>query len=376
MPISGEDPQRGSYEHFAYLPDPLPETPKLDHRAWTGVAEAAEALGRLRQACAQLPNPGLLIEPALAREAVSTSALEGTYAALPEVLEARLDHWRQSSPEVEEIRAYEVIAWRAFKWVRERPITLGLLCDLQGNLAEHSRAPSRDPGKIREHQVIIGPEGSSVADARFVPPPPDDRLRAGIEAWRDWIEADHELPVPLQAAMAHYQFEALHPFGDGNGRIGRLIIILQLLRAGTLSEPALIVSPWLVRRRAEYQDHLLHLSQTGDWNPWVCFFSLALREQCEALVRVAELLVLWLDDVRQQIINRRWGGVILSIAQDLIDWPVITMKFAAQKYEVSVPTAKHAIDRLVEIGVLTEMTGRRYRRVFGARDVIDLVESL
>jgi Fic family protein len=376
VPITGTDAKTGGYAYFAFLPDPLPEDPALSHEAWTAVSKAEGALGRLRQACAHLPNPGLLIAPALAQEAVSTSALEGTYAALPEVLEARLTSIRSKSPEVAEIRAYETIAYTAFEWVRDRQITLGLLSDLQGELAADSRNPVRDPGKIREHQVLIGPEGCTVYEARFVPAPPDDRLRSGLDAWQSWVQSEHALPAPLATAMAHYQFETLHPFGDGNGRIGRLVIVLQLLRAEVLSEPALVLSPWLLRRRAQYQDHLLHLSETGDWNPWVTFFCHALCQQAEGLVKVAEELVRWLDAVRVSLNQRHWGGTIYRLAEDLIDWPVITMMFAAEKYGVSVPTAKSAIDRLVEIGVLTEMTGRSYRRVFGAQDVIALVESL
>jgi Fic family protein len=176
--------------------------------------------------------------------------------------------------------------------------------------------------------------------------------------------------------MAHYQFETLHPFGDGNGRIGRLVVLLQLVRYGALPEPALTISPWLLKRRGEYQDHLLRVSQTGDWSPWVEFFCQGIAEQAEAHVGVADQLLEWLSTVRDTLNARRWSGTIVSLAQDLIDWPLVTLMFTAKKYGVSVPTAKSAIDRLVDIGVLREMTGRTYNRVFGASNVIELVESL
>jgi Fic family protein len=359
------------------LPDPLPDVPILGHVAWNAVTEATAAVHRLRQACVHLPNPSLLIAPALAREAVATSALEGTYGALPDVLEARLPQITPRSREVTEIRAYERMAHQGFEWVAaERPLSIGMLCDLQMILAEDSRNPPRDPGRVREHQVFIGPEDTPIEQARYVPPPPDDRLRAGLDALEAWIEAPHVLPIVLRAAMTHYQFESLHPFGDGNGRVGRLLIVLQLLRDGALAEPALTISPWLLRRRTDYQNHLLQLSQTGQWDPWIEFFCGGIREQAEALIGVAEELVRWLDGVRAELHRHQWGGTIFRLAEDLIDWPVITMRFAADKYDVSVPTAKSAIDRLVALGVLEEMTGRSYSRVFGATEVIRLVESL
>jgi Fic family protein len=374
--ISGVDAQKGPYEHYAFLPDPLPNEPTLSPQTWNAVSRATGALGRLRQACIQMPNPGLLIAPALAREAMSTSALEGTYAALPDVLEARLTEKKPGSAEVAEVRAYELIAWEAFRWVLERPITIGLLCDLQEKLSRESQTPPKDPGKVRDHQVFIGPRESSVYEARFVPPPPGDQLRSGLDAWQRWISEDLDLPVALRAAMGHYQFETLHPFGDGNGRIGRLVIVLQLLLDGALPEPALTISPWLLRRRGEYQDHLLRVSQTGDWNPWVTFFCHALSEQAEAHVGVAQQIVQWLADVRQKLNEKRWSGTIIRLAEDLIDWPVVTMKFAAEKYDISVPTAKSAIDRLVEIEVLQETTGGSYNMVFAATSVFELLESL
>jgi Fic family protein len=375
--ITGIDPRTGvQFDHFAFVPEPLPEVLELAQETWTAVAKAMESLGRLSQACSQLPNPRLLIAPALMKEAVDTSALEGTYGALPEVLEARLSHLAPPSPEVREIVAYQDMATLAFSWVEDRPITTGMLCDLQRVLADGSRKRPRDIGKLRTHQVIIGPEHASVYDARFVPPPDGDMLRAGVDSWEAWVRTDHGLPVVVRAAMAHYQFECLHPFADGNGRIGRLLIVLQLLNEGTLVAPSLTISPWLLRRRTEYQDHLLEISRTGDWNPWIAFICQALQDQCAAHVAVAQRLLDWVNDLRQKLHDRRWGGVVARLSEDLIDWPIVDTRWVMDKYDVSRPTAKHAIDRLVEIEVLYEMTGKAYRRVYGAKRVMQLVESL
>lgn len=375
--ITGMDARTGAhFDHFAFVPSPLPDAVELSTETWNMAAEAMEALGRLHQACVQIPNPRLLIVPALTREALSTSALEGTYAALPDVLEARLPQSHPKSPEVEEVQGYEEMARQAFEWVRDRPITMGMLSDLQGILAKRSRQPSRDPGRVREHQVVIGPQDCTVYEARYIPPPANDQLRAGLDAWQQWVSAEHPIPVVVAAALAHYQFEALHPFADGNGRVGRLTILLQFMRAGALPEPALTLSPWLQRRRNAYVDHLFRTSCTGDWNPWVGFFCTGVKEQCEAHVAVIDRLLSWIADLRGRLQSRNWSGTVIRLAEDLVDWPLITMGFAAERYGVSFPTAKNAVDRLVEIGVLSELTGRPYGRVFGAHDIMQAVESL
>lgn len=375
--IAGSDPRHGGdFSHYAFVPEPLPEQVALTQSTWHAVSKAMQSLGKLSQACSLLPNPRILIVPSLTQEALSTSALEGTYGALPDVLEARLPMAEPKSPEVREIMAYQHMAEEAFHWIKERPVTIGMLCNLQNILAVGSRHRQRDPGKVREHHVFIGPEHSAVYDARFVPPPPGDLLRAGLDEWQRWINEEHDLPVVVRAALGHYQFECLHPFGDGNGRVGRLVIVLQLLQAGALTAPSLTISPWLLKRREQYQDHLLAVSQTGDWNPWVSFFCTALQEQCDAHVAVAQQLLDWMTSVRTKLHDRRWGGVITKVAEYLIDWPIVTTRFVVDEFEVSTPTAQHAIDRLVEIGVLHEMTGRNYRRIFGAREVMGIVESL
>ena len=265
MPIEGTDQYGREYSHFAFLPDPLPRDVNLTAVTWTKVAEASEALG---------PPASGVRAPAESStpHCASLGARGGGYLRIEggnlrrggRRSQARLSETRPRSAEVAEIRAYERAAYEGFAIVRERPLALSWLADLQGVLAADSRQPQRDPGRVREHQVVIGPQAGTVYDARYIPPPPDDRLAAGLAQWEEWVRGDLTLPPALKTAMAHYQFESLHPFGDGNGRIGRLIIVLQLLRMGAISEPAITISPWLRKRREEYQSHLLDVSMTGD----------------------------------------------------------------------------------------------------------------
>jgi cell filamentation protein, protein adenylyltransferase len=274
VPISGIDGRTGvHYDAFAFLAHPLPNTVDLASSTWTTVAQAEASLARLDQAARHVPEPSLLRQPALRREAQSTSALEGTYAPFEEVLESEIEERSKLSVEVREILNYVVAAEEGFAWIEERDLTGNLLASLQHTLVRSTSGEFSDAGRLRDRQVFIGPKDAAIEDARFIPAPFGDQLRAGFEATIDWINAPPDtMPPVVQAALAHYQFETLHPFSDGNGRIGRLLIVLQLMQQKVLRHPILVVSPWFEARRSEYQAALLRLSQTGNWNDWVAFF--------------------------------------------------------------------------------------------------------
>lgn len=268
VPISGWDPRyREPYDHFAYVPDPLPPSFDLSARTYRAVVETSAAVARADQAAALLPNPELLARPAIRREAVSTSALEGTYAALTDVLESEFMDREQLSEPVAEVRNYIQVAEAAYAWLAEgRPITRHLLEELQAMLVAGTRSDTAEAGRLRTTQVFIGGGRGRVTEARFIPPPPGDVLRDGFLAWEDWIRRDSDLPTVIRMAAAHHQFETLHPFNDGNGRIGQLVAVLQLMASGELRSPVLNLSPWLEARRRAYQDALLALSSDGNWD--------------------------------------------------------------------------------------------------------------
>jgi len=190
------------------------------------------------------------------------------------------------------------------------------------------------------------------------------------------LQRPHGLPVVVSAALAHYQFETLHPFSDCNGRVGRLVILLQLLRCGALDQPALTISPWLLRRREQYQDLLLNVSRSGDWDAWIRFFARGIQEQCRSHVSVAQQLITWIATVRQRLHERHWTGTIALLAEALIDWPIVSNALVREKFSVTEVTAQNAIDRLVKLEVLEELTGGHYARVYGAREIMRLLENL
>jgi Fic family protein len=377
VPIQGHDARHGHFAYFAYLPAPLPDDLALESRTWSEVAHASMALGRLDQVCAQLPNPGILIRPALFREALDTSALEGTVGILRELLEAELPSTQFLSPETREIKAYVDTAMAAFEMVKDREISVNFISELQSRLFHDLPNRPDDIGRPRTGLVWIGTKNRPIEEARFVPPPADDRLQAGLDAWEKWVQTEHANLAPaLRIALVHYQFETLHPFGDGNGRIGRLIAVLQLLRSGTLQQPAITLSPWFLRHREEYQEQLLALSCTGNWNPWVYFFCQAVSAQCTSLIKGAEDLLNWLQNSRDLLNERRWTGTIHKVLTDLIEWPVTTITNTANKYSVSPVHATRMINHLEEVGIVSELTGKAYGRTFGATEVMSIVDRI
>jgi Fic family protein len=363
------------YRGKAYLPDPLPDVITLAGPTYAHIARAAASVGRADQAVKQLPNPGLVVRPTIRREAVSTSALEGTYAAFTDVLEADFLGEDELTSSVAEVRNFVLAAEAALKWVEDRPITFGMLSALQKILVRGTPADNPEAGHVRTTQVFIGVGGRRLEEARFVPPPPGDLLRDGCNDWQDWIQGDHDLHAIARSALAHYQFETLHPFNDGNGRIGRLVALLQLVAAGDLSSIVVNLSPWLKIRQDEYQAHLLGISTTGDFNTWVEFYCEALcSHAAEAVARVGQLLIL-----RQELQDRARAGSVRGVgfmlAGDLIGYPMVTARSVAGLYDVSPQAANNAVGRLAEIGILRQRTVGRYARIFSCDSVLATLED-
>ena len=374
VPISGVDPRSGRpYSHWAFLADPLPNAlPPFETSTWAAVIQAERALARLDQAAKQIPNPRLLRQPALRREAQSTSALEGTYAPFEDVLGDDVGDRDSLSAEMREILNYVVAAETGFDWVTERPLTAGFIGQLQQELVRGTSGDHTDSGGPRDRQVCIGAPDSPIVDSRFVPAPPGDQLRAGFEAWVEWVNRPTEASIVLRAAMAHYQFETLHPFSDGNGRIGRLLIALQLIREGALTEPLLVVSPWFEARRTAYQDGLLELSATGRWDPWVSFFANGVQSAAEGTAHKIGALLEWAATAEKRVRDGGTSGVAERLAGELIGGPIITAKTVARRHQISQQGAMNALRRLASLGLLREGY-RRNHITFFADPVVEIL---
>jgi Fic family protein len=374
IPISGTDGRTGRrYDYFAYLANPMPASVELGGATWTIVAAAEAALGRLDQAARQVPNPGLLREPALRREAQSTSALEGTFAPFVEVLESDLEERGQLSLAILEILNYVVAAHHAFAWVDERPLTTGLVCELQRVLVQGTPGEHSDAGGLRDRQVFIGPQDAPLESARFVPAPFGDQLTSAFDDLINWMNrSDIGLPPVVQAGLAHYQFETLHPYSDGNGRIGRLMIVLHLMRLGVLRHPILVASPWFEERRSQYQDALLRLSQTGDWDAWISFFATGVEAAASTTHRRIDDLLTWQEEALERARAARVSGVAERLTADLIGTPVLRAGQVAQRYGITHQGAMNALRRLADLGLLATQTSHG-RVTFRADAVVALL---
>jgi len=363
-------------KYEAFLPNPLPAELELSTSTWSIVLEAATALSKLDQSGSQIPAPELLRGPAIRKEAQSTSALEGTYAAFTDLLEAEQEDEKPRQGVIVELLNYVFVAEQAFDWISERPVTLTILGELQKKLVLNTPGDLPDSGGIRDRQVLVGSPGGSVGEARYIPPPPGDLLKSGVEELLTWMQdEDSKLPPVVRAALAHYQFEALHPFSDGNGRIGRLLIVLQLLQDKVLRDPLLVVSPWFETRRREYQDQLLALSQTGDFDAWISFFCEGIRSQALSTLDRVERLLAYQQDVRELCQRRKVRGVATRIAEDLIGNPMLQTTRAGRQYGVSYQAANKAIAKLVTLGLLEETSGRSYGRTYRAPGVLEILQQ-
>ena len=377
--MRGPDPvTREIVEGYAYLPDPLPARVQLTTETWTIVNRASAALARLDGAARLIPQPSLLRRASLRKEAQSTSALEGTYAPFADVLAADREHGAGISAELREVLNFEAIAELAFTWREDRRLTLGMLSELQRGLVHGTANELSDAGGVRDRIVVIGARGPGFEDARFVPPPPGDQLRAGVEDLLDWMDKPPSLPTVVVAAMTHYQFESLHPFSDGNGRIGRLLVIVQLLRDALIREPLLVVSPWFEQHRDQYQSALLELSQDGRWDPWVTFFAEGVAASAAASQRKVEHLVSLQESLRATVQQARKRGAAERIAADLIGDPFVTGPDVARRYDLSLQGALNAIRTLISLGILEpapERLTRHGAQLYRSPAVLDVLLS-
>lgn len=380
--ISGSDPRRGAWRHVAFRPWPLPSaSPSLTGTAYRAVADARAALAALDSTSRRLPDPTLLRIPTLRREAQATASLEGTYAPLADVYAADPD--AEQSPEMREILNYLTMADHAFRAVAGgRSLTVPLLEDLQHLLVAGTGLEGRSSGRVRDVQVVIGvrtdasPTDHAIHSARFVPPPPGGDLVADLRSLVAWMTTDHRggIDPVVVAAMSHYQFETLHPFHDGNGRIGRLLVTLQLHISGVLREPTLTISPWFEARRAEYYERLLAVSAAGDWDGWVTFFAEGLRASADAtleqMLDLVEVQTRLKDVVRDSTLRAETALDLVDVA---VAHPIFSVRRAAAEIGVSIGRANTLVNQLVELGVLARRGADTYDRRFCAPDVLEVL---
>ncbi|HXF51579.1 MAG TPA: Fic family protein [Dehalococcoidia bacterium] len=359
--------------HQAYVPAPLPRALSLDTPLVYLLDRASRAVATLAGVGETLPNPHLLIRPFVHREAVLSSRIEGTQASISDVFmfEATGEP-RTRFGDAREVVNYVRALEHGLHRLRELPLSVRLVNELHAILLHDVRGRDRTPGQLRTRQVWIGSEGTSIGEARFIPPPPG-LVRDLLDDWERFVNEDLELPPLVQCALMHYQFEAIHPYLDGNGRIGRLLITLFLCAKDVLRTPLLYLSAYFERRRDAYYDHLLALSETGDWAAWLRFFLEGVVEQAEdALERCRRLRALQ-DEFRELTQARRLSANAVRLTERLFANPYVTAPMAAAALGVTYPGARLILERLEHVGVLTSIPDTR-PRLYVAAKVLDAIQ--
>lgn len=359
---------RTAHGFDAFVPAPLPPKLLYDYILVSQLSRADAALGQLSGLGIQIPSPHILIAPYMRREAVLSSKIEGTRASLSDVL---LDEAGQPSTQadVAEVRNYITAMEYGLQRLPELPLSLRLVREIHGLLMRGVRGEYATPGEFRRSQNWIGPPGSTIESALYVPPPVSEMTDA-LSRWESFLQVRSGMPELIQCALIHEHFEAIHPFLDGNGRVGRLLIPLFLTERGRLSQPLLYLSAFFEANRSEYYRLLLRVRTHGDWTAWLLFFLAGVEfSASQGALQARELLQL-----REQLRSTLAGkSRVLLLVDELFINPYITTVRAMQLLGSSRETARQAVGFLVRAGILHEVTGRRWGRMYLARPIMNVL---
>lgn len=361
---------RAADGYDAFVPAPLPPKIDYDSELVLALSRADAALSELSGLGRLLPNPHLLIGAYVRKEAVLSSKIEGTTTDLSELLQDEAGSPAPDANDVLEVRNYVRALENGVKRLAGFPLSLRLVREIHEQLMRGVRGDRATPGEFRRSQNWIGAPGSTIDTAAYVPPPVDE-MNACLNAWEAFLHERGKMPELIQCALVHEQFEAIHPFLDGNGRVGRLLITLFLIERERLSQPLLYLSAFIERYRQEYYELLQGVRTRGDWRSWIFYFLRGVAEiSKEGVERSGKMLNLR-ERLRAKVPGRRHATRLL---ERLFENPYVTVAGAAKLLNVTVPTARQAIGRLVDAKILTETTGRKWGRLYLANSILKAVD--
>ncbi len=363
----------------AFVPAPLPPEPPLDLSGplHARLSEADFALGRLDGAVLTLPNPDLFVFMYVRKEAVLSSQIEGTQSSLQNLLAAEARLFDPDTPkDVNEVVNYVHAMSHGLARLAELPVSVRLISEIQTKLMQGVRGGRLTPGELRTSQNWIGPAGGTLATATFVPPPPHE-VPAALSNLERFLHAGSALPPLLQVGLAHAQFETIHPFLDGNGRIGRLLITFLLVEKGLLTKPVLYLSHYFKQHRAEYYDRLQAVRDAGDWEGWIEFFLRGVIEVNREATQTAAAILRMREEYRAKITDHlgRAAGNGQRVMDRLFDHPIVTVGTVREWLNVTPAGANNLVRRLTDIGLLREITGYARNRRFRFDPYLRLFED-
>lgn len=362
---------RTAQNYHAFIPAPLP--PRLDFHIQLvrALSRADAALSELSGLGRVLPNPHLLIAPYLRREAVLSSRIEGTQTSLADLLAEEAGQASLVAPDdIREVRNYVAALEHGIARLNTLPLSLRLVRELHEQLMHGVRGDKATPGQFRRSQNWIGPSGSTPSTAPYVPPPVAE-MKQALGDWELFLHQRDELPDLVQCALLHQQFEAIHPFLDGNGRVGRLLITLFLIERDRITQPLLYLSEFIERHRQEYYDHLQRVRTHGDWSAWLHYFLEGVRWSAVRAARQARELMDLRETMRRKLADLPKA---LALVDELFVNPHINAARVKKLLGVTDPTARNALAELERVGYIRETTGRTWGRQYLAHGVLKAIE--
>lgn len=359
--------------NWSYVPRPLPPRVDWTYDLFAPVHEAAIALSRLDGLGSRLPNPQRLVRMFLRREAELSSRIENTHASVKDLVLFQGNDAPDAAGDVLEVNNNFLTLEFAIESAKSRDITRRLIQEMHAILLRGVRGQDQTPGRFRAVQAHIG-RTHRIEDARFVPAPPHaiDDCMADLERY---LGTRDELFPIVRAALVHYQFETIHPFADGNGRVGRVLLLLQLLKENVLCAPLLNPSAQLERHRRAYYDGLLAVSERDDWGGWISFFARSLTDEANDAAKRIEAFETLREHFHQQVSTPRASALLPKLVDQLFIDPAITNARVMKLFEITTPSAQNLLDRLTGLGILHEATGRQRKRVYVAQGVLDLFSA-
>lgn len=363
----------------AFIPAPLPPEPpvRIDNELAKLLSDADRALGRLDGVATVLPNPDLFVAMFVRQEAVLSSQIEGTQSTLQDILAYEASAEQPTEPgDVEEVVNYVAAMNHGLRRLPELPLCLRLLKEIHEKLLHGVRGSERTPGEFRRSQNWIGPQGSTLANADFVPPPTHEMMQS-LDNLERFLHDHESLPVLIQCGLIHAQFETIHPFLDGNGRVGRLLITFLLCERDILRRPLLYLSYYLKARKAEYYDRLMAIRNNGDWEGWLRFF---LRGVCEVSVSAAEVArqIMEMREQHRQLISEKLASAANAhkLLDHMFEKPTFSINQAKEVMSCAFATASSVVEQLEEQGLLQEITGQERNRLYNYQPYVSVFQRL
>lgn len=354
----------------AFVPNPLPPSLSWDGRLARMLSDADRLVGRLSGIAGLLPEPSILTRPFVRREAVLSSRIEGTQTTLDELLASEAGaKVRRDSEDLREVENCAKALEHGLARLANLPVSVELILELHERLMTDVRGGRAGPGALRREQNWIGSPGCTPFDAAYVPPPPEE-VRPCLDQWAGFLR-DRSMPVLVQVGLLHYQFEAIHPFRDGNGRVGRLLVALLLAERGVLKQPLLSLSAYIDATREAYYDRLLGVSRHGEWEEWLEYFLTGVARESEDAISRTEHITGLLSEWRKQAADA--GRAALQLVDLIAGNPYVTIGRVASGLGVAFTTAQRAVDALVASGVLLPVSDAKRGRVYCARALLNIL---